>query len=82
MDTQKLKTDKLDLMDWIYSIQDAAIIETLKEIKKTAVLSAYERSLKPMTKAELVSRAESANKAISNNETTSQEALRNEVKNW
>jgi hypothetical protein len=48
MNTQNLKTDKLDLMGWIYSVQDVSIIETLKEIQKTAVLSDYESSLKPM----------------------------------
>jgi hypothetical protein len=82
MNTQNLKTDKLDLMGWIYSVQDVSIIETLKEIQKTAILSSYEKSLKPMTQEELVNRAEAANKAISNNETTSQEDLRNEIKNW
>ena len=82
MNTQNLKTDKLDLMGWIYSVQDVSIIEALKKIQQTAVLSTYEKSLKPMTQQELVSRAEAANKAISNDQTTSQESLRNEIKNW
>lgn len=82
MNTQDLQTDKLDLIGWIYSLQDASLIEHLKEFQKNTVIKVYEASLKPMTKKELVSRAKAANKAISNNEVISQEDLRKESKNW
>lgn len=82
MDTQNLKADKLDLMGWIYSVHDQAIIDTLKGIQRAAILSTYESSLKPMTQKELVDRAEIANRAIDNQETTNQDDLRNEINSW
>lgn len=82
MKTHDLKADKLDLMGWIYSIQDSSIIERLKDIQQKNIVSAYEASLKPMSQKELIKRAEEANKAVAGNDTTAQDVLRNEIKNW
>jgi hypothetical protein len=82
MNTHNLQTDKLDLIGWIYSLQDASLIENLKEFQKNTTIKMYEASLKPMSKKELVTRAKEANKAISNNEVISQEELKKESKNW
>lgn len=82
MNTHDLHTDKLDLIGWIYNLQDVSLIKNLKELQKKTVVKTYEASLKPITKEELVNRAYEANRAISNNEITSQEDLKKECKNW
>lgn len=82
MNTHNLQADKLDLIGWIYSLQDTSLIENLKEIQKNTIIKVYESSLKPMSKKELVTRAKEANKAIIKNEVISQEDLKKESENW
>ena len=82
MSTRDLQTDKLDLIAWISNLHDASLIENLKEIRKKTIVKMYEASMSPMTEDELVARAESANKAIENNEVISHEDLRKESENW
>ncbi len=82
MDIQQIQTDKLDLIGWIYNIQDISIIEELKNIQKNTALRAYEATLKPMSEKELLNKAENANKAIKNNEVILQDDLIKETKNW
>ena len=82
MNTQQIQTDKLDLIGWIYNIQDISIIEKLKSFQKNSVLNVYEASLKPMSERELTNRAKEANKAIKNNEVISQDDLMKESENW
>ena len=82
MNLQQIQTDKLDLIGWIYNIQDISIIEELKIIQKKTVLRAYEASLKPMSEKELINRAKNANKAIKNNKVILQDDLKKETENW
>jgi acylphosphatase len=82
MNTQQIQAEKLDLIGWIYNIQDISIIEKLKGIQKNIVIEKYEASLKPMSKKELIDQAKEANKAIKNNDVTSQDDLTKETENW
>jgi len=82
MDTHKIQAEKLDLIGWIYNIQDISIIEKLKNIQKSIVIEKYEASLQPMSEQELVNRAYEANKSIENNDFISQSDLQKEVQNW
>ena len=82
MDAQQIQTEKLDLIYWIYTIQDISIIEKIKSIQRNIVIDKYEASLGPMTAQELIGRAEDANKAIKNNDVITQDDLEKEIKNW
>lgn len=82
MNTQQIHIDKLDLIGWIYNIQDISIIEKLKGIQKKTVVKTYEASLEPMSEKDLINKAQEANKAIKNNEVISQDDLRKEIENW
>ncbi len=82
MDTAQIQSEKLDLIGWIYNIQDTSILEKLKGLQKSIVVEKYEASLKPMSEEELINRTKEANKAIENNDVTSQEDLQNEIQNW
>ncbi len=82
MKIQQIQAEKLDLIGWIYNIQDISIIEKLKSIQKNTILEKYEVSLKPMSEKELLDRAKEANKAIENNDVTLQDDLKKETENW
>lgn len=82
MNTQQLHTDKLDLIGWIYSLQDISLIEKLKEIQNHKIIHSYESSLKPMSEKELINKVIIANKSIDNKDVISQDELRKEIENW
>ena len=86
MNAQQIQAEKLDLIGWIYSLQDISIIEKLKSIQSSIDIDIdidkYEHSLKPMSTKELINRAKEANKAISNNDVITQGELEKEIKNW
>jgi len=82
MNIQQIQAKKLDLIGWIYNIQDTSILDKLKTIQENTNIEEYEASLKPMTKQELINRAIEANEAIKNNHVTSQEDLQKEIKTW
>ncbi len=82
MNTQEIQAEKLDLIGWIYSIQDISIIEKIKDIQKNIVIEKYETSLKPMSQIDLTNRAKEANIAIKNKDVISQENLIKESQNW
>jgi hypothetical protein len=82
MNTQEIHSEKLDLIGWIYNIQDISIIEKLKSIQKNIIIEKYEASLKPMSQAELLDRAKEANEAIEINDIISQDDLKKESQNW
>jgi len=82
MNIQQIQAKKLDLIGWIYNIQDTSILDKLKTIQENTNIEEYEASLKPMTKQELINRAIEANEAIKNNQVTSQEDLQKEIKTW
>lgn len=63
-----LQAEKLQLKEWLARLQDVEVVQHLLQVKRDNERSAYEASLKPMTKEELVARAEEANQAIANGE--------------
>ncbi len=82
MNTQQIQAEKLDLIGWIYNIQDITIIERIKSIQRNIVVDKYEASLSPMSKQELVDRAKEANKAIDNNDIITQDRLEKEIQRF
>jgi len=82
MNAQQIQAEKLDLIGWIYSIQDITIIERIKSIQRNIVIDKYEASLSPISKQEIVDRAKEANKAIDNNDIITQDGLEKEIQNW
>jgi len=82
MNIQQIQAEKLDLIGWIYNIQDISILEKLKSIQQNIVIEKYEASLKPMSEQELIDKAKEANKAIENNDVISQDDLKKEIQNW
>lgn len=59
-----LQAEKLQLIEWLARLQDAEVVQHLLRVKEDNEASAYEAALKPMTKKELVARAEESNQAI------------------
>ncbi|MCB0596783.1 MAG: hypothetical protein H6557_33300 [Lewinellaceae bacterium] len=63
-----LQAEKLQLIEWLARLQDLEVVQHLLQVKRDNERSVYEASLKPMTKEELVARAEESNQAIANGE--------------
>lgn len=82
MNIQQMQAEKLDLIGWIYNIQDISIIEKVKSIQRNIVIEKYESSLKPMSSQALIDRAKESNHAINNNDTITQAQLKKEIQNW
>ena len=82
MNIQQMQAEKLDLIGWIYNIQDISIIEKVKSIQRNIVIEKYESSLKPMSSQELIDRAKESNHAINNNDTITHDQLEKEIQNW
>ena len=82
MNAQQIQAEKLDLIGWIYGIQDISVIEKIKSIQRNIVIDKYEASLIPMSAKELINKAEDANKAIKNNDVITQDNLEKEIQNW
>jgi len=59
-----VQSEKLQLIEWLVQLQDLNILQRIKEVKQDAEVAAYEDSLKPMTKEELIARAEESNRDI------------------
>ena len=59
-----VQSEKLQLIEWLVQLQDLNILQRIKEVKQDAEVAAYEASLKPMTKEELIARAEESNRDI------------------
>lgn len=59
-----VQSEKLQLIEWLVQLQDLTILQRIKEVKQDAEVAAYEASLKPMTKEELIARAEESNRDI------------------
>ena len=63
-----LQAEKLQLIEWLARLQDVEVVQRLLQVKRDNEVSAYEASLKPMTREELLARAEESNQAIANGE--------------
>lgn len=63
-----LQAAKLQLIEWLVRLQDVEVVQSLLQVKQDNEASAYEASLKPMSREELIARAEASNQAIANGE--------------
>ncbi|MCR9103043.1 MAG: hypothetical protein NXI25_24025 [bacterium] len=63
-----LQAEKLQLIEWLVRLQDVEVVQSLLQVKQDNEASAYEASLKPMSREELIARAEASNQAIANGE--------------
>ncbi len=59
-----IQTEKLQLIEWLVQLTDLELLNRIKSLKDAAEATNYEASLKPMTKEELIRRAEASNLAI------------------
>lgn len=59
-----VQTEKLQLIEWLVQLQDVSILQRMIQLKEDAEVLAYEASLRPMTVAELIERAEESNRDI------------------
>lgn len=59
-----VQAEKLELINWVVQLQDINLLEQLRELRRQAEVEAYQASLKPMTKEELVARALDSERAI------------------
>lgn len=59
-----VQTEKLKLIEWVIGLQDIRTLERLEQLRNQAEIEAYEANLKPMTREELVARAEASDRAI------------------
>jgi hypothetical protein len=63
-----LQAEKLQLIEWLVRLQDVEVVQSLLQVKQDNEASSYEASLKPMSREELIARAEESNQAIANGE--------------
>ncbi len=59
-----VQSEKLRLIEWLIGLQDMATLKRLEELRNESEIAAYEASLKPMTKEELIARAEESMRDI------------------
>ncbi len=59
-----VQTEKFKIIEWLIGLQDMATLKRLEELRRESEIAAYEASLKPMTKEELIARAQAANEDI------------------
>ena len=59
-----VQTEKLKLIEWVIGLQDIRTLERLEQLRNQAEIEAYEANLKPMTRDELVARAEASMRDI------------------
>jgi len=59
-----IETIKLEIIGWLIKLEDQAILQKLIELKQATELSNYEGNLKPMSKEEMLARAETSNRDI------------------
>ncbi len=59
-----VQAEKLKLIEWLIGLQDVRTLEQLEQLRNQSEIDAYEANLKPMTREELVARAEASDSAI------------------
>jgi len=59
-----VQTEKFKIIEWLIGLQDMATLKRLEELRRESEIAAYEANLKPMTKEELIARAQAANEDI------------------
>ena len=59
-----VQAEKLKLIEWLVSLQDTKTLKELEQLRIQKEIEAYEANLKPMTREELVARAEESMRDI------------------
>ena len=79
-----VKAEKLHLIEQLARLQDTRIIQQIKDIlsSQSEPIAGYKPTGEPITKSELIARAEASNKAIKEGRLTSIEDLEKESENW
>lgn len=79
-----IKAEKLYLIEQLARLQDTRIIQQIKDIlsSQSDPIAGYKSTGEPITKSELIARAEASNKAIKERRLTSIEDLEKESENW
>ena len=77
-----LQVRKLTLIEWLATLDDATAIKEIEAIQKKRRIAQYEKSLKPMTQAQLLSRIKKSEKDIETGNYISSEDLEKEMANW
>jgi len=79
-----VKAEKLYLIEQLARLQDTKIIQQIKDIlsSQSEPIAGYKPGGEPITKSELIARAEASNKAIKEGRLTSIEDLEKESESW
>lgn len=77
-----IETKKKFIKNQIDGVDDANLLDAIKNLLAFAASSDYESSLKPMSRAELVRRAKISNRNISQGKTKSIKQLKKESAKW
>lgn len=80
--TADLQVRKLSLIEWLARVDDEKTISEFEAVQKKRRVENYEKSLKPMTQAELIRRAKRANKEIAEGKYVTTEELEREAATW
>ena len=77
-----LQVRKLTLIEWLASLDDMTAIKEIEAIQKKRRIAKYEKSLKPMTEAQLIARVKKSEEDIKKGNYISSEDLEKEMANW
>ena len=77
-----IETKKKFIKSQIDELNDASLLDVIKNLLQYAANNDYESSLKPMTRAELIRRAKISNQNISRGKTKSIKQLKKESAKW
>lgn len=77
-----LEARTLELVNWLINTKDENLISSLEKWRVDQKIKKYRDSLKPMTKEELIARADAAEEDIKNGNLISIEDLEKEMENW
>lgn len=77
-----LQERKLTLIEWLARLDDEAIIREIEVLQKKRRIARYEKSLKPMSEAELISRAKQSEKDIEAGRVVSTQELKKIIATW
>jgi hypothetical protein len=78
----ELQVRKLSLIEWIARLDDVSTIKEIEAIQKKRRIAKYEKSLKPMSKAELIRRAKKSEEDIKAGRVFTTEELEKEMATW
>lgn len=73
---------KIELIEWLVSIEDQTLLEEVEILKKKAIAEAYEGRMKPMASPQYKSLLDQAEEEYKTGRVTLQENLEKESENW